>query len=378
MLVSYCKVGTSQLFRDSSSIALQLQSYHPKVMAPPTRRKEAAGVTSELQRMTVDRLREKLRAAKLSATGTKKTLTDRLAAHLSKSGPSSSHPRRSQRQSASSRDHQQDDNNPSQSNQHSSNGDHQRDSPGTSSSQHRQVRYRLSRQRDSPINSSLSPGQHRHGRHHVSRHRHGRRHVSRQRDSHSSHSRSRDTCSEDRQHDQHARFRSRSARRRSSSADEESSGHFSPWRSLAHLHAHHYRSKSSRKRKHYHKKRSRSSSSSSSDTSTSSSTTTSDSSEQPSPRKKHHRHHHRHHKRRKAEVSTSMRTKLKKLSVSCYPPLPDRYAARIAKEQTSPPDSARHHTHNSGNRNLHPLQYTPWLCKRGHMQVQAHLQQERL
>ena len=123
--------------------------------AQPTCRKEAAGVTSELQRMTVDRLREKLRAAKLSATGTKKTLTDRLAAHLSKSGPSSSHPRRSQRQSASSRDHQQDDNNPSQSNQHSSNGDHQRDSPGTSSSQHRQVRYRLSRQRDSPTNSSL-------------------------------------------------------------------------------------------------------------------------------------------------------------------------------------------------------------------------------
>ena len=121
--------------------------------------------------MTVDRLREKHRAAKLSATGTKKTLTDRLAAHLSKSGPSSSHPRRSQRQSASSRDHQQNDNNPSKSNQHSSNGDHQRDSPGTSSSQHRQVRYRPSRQRDSPINSSLYPGQPRHGRRHVSRQR---------------------------------------------------------------------------------------------------------------------------------------------------------------------------------------------------------------
>ena len=100
---------------------------------------------------------------------------------------------------------------------------------------------------------------------------------------------------------------------------------------MAHLHAHQSRSKSSQKRNHYHKKRSRSSSSSSSDTSTSGSTTTSDSSEQPSPRKKRHRHHHRHHKRRKAEVSTSMRTKLKKLSVSCYPPLPDRYAARIAK-----------------------------------------------
>ena len=133
-------------------------------------------------------------------------------------------------------------------------------------------------------------------------------------------------------YDQHARFRSRSARRRSSSADEELSGRFSPWRRLAHLHAHHSRSKSSRKRKHYDKKRFQSSSSSS-DTSTSSSTTTSDSSEQPSPRKKCHRHHHRHHKRRKAEVSTSMRAKLKKLSVSSYPPLPDRYTARIAKRE---------------------------------------------
>ena len=255
-------------------------------MAPPRKRKEPEA--GSLAHLTVDRLRRRLKAAKLSLSGNKKTLTDQLRVHLARvpcdeccavvwlefrhhqsdRARHSSHSR-SPRETSADRQHDRD-----------SSHSRQRDSQGSHTS--RQT-SRQSRQRDSRSSR-------RHSRPRLHSHR-----VS------------------------HSRSRSPSRSSTSSSDDE--------WCERA---AKHHKHRFQRRTKHRPRKRRRSRSSSSS-TSSSSSSTSDSSSDDTSDNRNRRRRKKRKHNHSRLRLPSNTKGKLKKLAVSCCPPLQERYCARIAR-----------------------------------------------
>ena len=289
-------------------------------MAPPRKRKEPEA--GSLAHLTVDRLRRRLKAAKLSLSGNKKTLTDRLRAHLADVETQAT-PRRSTRRRAPDcqsdrarhRSHSRSPRETSADRQHDRDSSHsrQRDSQGSHTS--RQT-SRQSRQRDSRSSR-------RHSRPRLHSHR-----VS------------------------HSRSRSPSRSSTSSSDDE--------WCERA---AKHHKHRSQRRTKHRHRKRRRSRSSSSSTTSSSSSSTSDSSSDDTSDNRNRRRRKKRKHNHSRLRLPSNTKGKLKKLAVSCCPPLQERYCARIArgeyvsfdkllipKGHRYPPDSDKHKHKQPGNR----------------------------
>lgn len=319
-------------------------------MAPRTR-KQITGRASHTTQLTVDQLRRQLKASKLLTTGNKKVLAERLTAHLHSHQGSGRAMRSSNRINSTVQD------DPTQGCQRNlgASGDHQRDMPSQrsghqSGSQNRQ--HNDSHQRDSSQGCLRDPShQSQIRREDSSDHRRSRQ----QNSSHRSRVPQRETRTNRRNY-----TRSRSSRRSHSVSPGGSilgsSGHYSPWRSLAHLHAesadssssleHHSRraprqhrhrqrrSPQAYKQKKHHRRRARSPSSSS-DSSTSSSTTDTSSTDSDASlcdrRRKHHRRSKRTHKRGRGVLSSRVKAQMKKLAVSCCPPLPERYCARIAK-----------------------------------------------
>ena len=172
---------------------------------------------------------------------------------------------------------------------------------------------------------------------------------SRQRDSRSSRRHSRPRLHSNRV--SHSRSRSPSRASTSSSDDE--------WCERA---AKHHKHRSQQRTKHRHRKRRRSRSTSSS-TSSSNSSTSDSSSDDTSDSRNRRRRKKRKHNHSRLRLPSNTKDKLKKLAVSCCPPLQERYCARIArgeyvsfdkllipKGHRYPPDSDKHKHKQPGNR----------------------------
>ena len=280
-------------------------------MAPPRKRKEPEA--GSLAHLTVDRLRRRLKAAKLSLSGNKKTLTD---VEIQATPRRSTRPRAPDCQSDRARhsSHSGSPRETSADRQHDRDSSHSRQCDSQGSHTSRQT-SRQSRQRDS-----------RRSRHHSRPRLHSNR-VS------------------------HSRSRSPSRSSTSSSDDE--------WCERA---AKHHKHRSQRRTKHRHRKRRRSRSSSSS-TSSSSSSTSDSSSDDTSDSRNRRRRKKRKHNHSRLRLPSNTKDKLKKLAVSCCPPLQEWYCARIArgeyvsfdkllipKGHRYPPDSHQHKHKQPGNR----------------------------
>ena len=273
--------------------------------------------------MTVDSLRQQLRARNLSSTGNKKALAERLRTHLStnSNAPRTRHARQREREHSgeSPRQREDVDDGRTSSRAASNNGtatarQHER-RVSRERHQHRQPRGRQ-RSHSSIDRSSGRSGDDYHGPHSRSRSRSpiatpfDRQRTTRRHQTSSRRARRR------------YRSRSGSQSQLSNTASEDSSVSPAPERHTR------YKRRGEGKHKKKHRTRRRSPSTSSE----SSTSTSSSSSQSSSNRRRRHRRRKHYHTRtsRRDRLPSRTKSKLQRLAVSCCPPLPEKYSTRIA------------------------------------------------
>ena len=297
---------------------------------------------SNILHMTVDSLRQQLKARNLSSTGNKKALAERLSTHLStnSNAPRTRHARqREQEHSGQSSRQREDVNNGRTSSKAASNNStataRQRERRiSKERHQHHQPRGRQ-RSHSSTDRSSGRSGDDYHGPHSRSRSRSPIATLQRATQRHQTSSQR-----------VRRRYRSRSASQSQlSTSSDDSSVSPAPEKHTRYKR----RGEGKHKKKHHTRRRSPS-------TSSESSTSTSSSSSQSSSnrcRRHHHRRKHYHtHTSRKDRLPSRTKSKLQRLAVSCCPPLPEKYSTRISRgeyisfDKLTIPDK-RHDKHTS-------------------------------